>query len=79
MHIFINFKIFVFRNSLSRQTRDGNTCLHLCAMLNKSECMKCLLRIKPDIANIKNNEGQTAYDIALEKDYQFCAELVRLS
>jgi ankyrin repeat protein len=40
--------------------------------------MKCLLRIKPDIANIKNNEGQTAYDIALEKDYQLCAELVRL-
>ncbi|XP_045181837.2 arf-GAP with SH3 domain, ANK repeat and PH domain-containing protein 2-like isoform X2 [Mercenaria mercenaria] len=64
-------------NSLSRQTRDGNTCLHLCAMLNKSECMKCLLRTKPDIANIKNDAGVTAYDIAQENDYQLCAELAK--
>lgn len=64
-------------NSLSRQTRDGNTCLHLCSLLNKSECMKCLLRIKPDIANMKNNAGLTALDIAQEHDYQLCAELLK--
>jgi ankyrin repeat protein len=45
-------------------------------MLNKSECMKCVLRLKPDIANMKNSKGQTAYDIALENGFQFCAELV---
>ena len=70
---------FFFRNSLVRQTKDGNTPLHLCAQMNKSECMKLLLRTKPDIAHIKNNAGQTALDIAAEKNYQLCAELVSIS
>ncbi|XP_052272308.1 arf-GAP with SH3 domain, ANK repeat and PH domain-containing protein 2-like isoform X2 [Dreissena polymorpha] len=64
-------------NSLGRQTRDGNTCLHLCAMLNKAECMKCLLRTKPEIAHIKNSLGQTALDIANENSYQLCADLCK--
>jgi len=38
--------------------------------------MKCFLRTKPDIAHVKNNGGQTALDIALENDFQLCAELV---
>ena len=59
-----------------RQTKDGNTSLHLSAQMNQTECMKLLLRTKPDIAHIKNNEGQTALDIATEKGYQLCAELV---
>ena len=68
---------FVYRNSLVRQTKDGNTSLHLSAQMNQTECMKLLLRTKPDIAHIKNNEGHTALDIATEKGYQLCAELVR--
>ncbi|XP_052761554.1 arfGAP with SH3 domain, ANK repeat and PH domain-containing protein-like isoform X1 [Mya arenaria] len=64
-------------NSLGRQTRDGNTSLHLCAILNKTECMKCLLRTKPDIAHIKNKGGHTALDIALENNFQLCAELLK--
>ena len=62
-----------------RQTKDGNTSLHLCAQMNKAECMKLLLRTKPDIAHIKNSDGQTALDIATERNYQLCAELVSLT
>ncbi|KAL4217594.1 Arf-GAP with SH3 domain [Mactra antiquata] len=65
------------QNSLSRQTKDGDTCLHLCAKLNKLECMKCLLRIKPDIAHIKNKDALTAFDIAKQNNFQFCAELLK--
>jgi Arf-GAP/SH3 domain/ANK repeat/PH domain-containing protein len=56
---------------------DGNTALHLCAQLNKTECMKLLLRTRPDLANIENKAGKTPLDIARENRFELCTELVR--
>ncbi|KAL8610659.1 hypothetical protein ACOMHN_047228 [Nucella lapillus] len=63
--------------SLDKKTHDGNTALHLCAQLNKTECMKLLLRTRPDLANIENKAGKTPLDIAREAGYQLCTDLVK--
>lgn len=72
---------FIIQNSsissLDKTTKDGNTALHLCAQLNKSECMKLLLRTKPDMATLANKAGQTALEIAKENNHQLCAELLK--
>lgn len=68
--------IFPYRTSLGNKSRDGNTPLHLCAIENKTECMKLLLRTRPELAKIENSEGKTPLDIAKEKNNQLCAELV---
>ncbi|XP_062587717.1 arf-GAP with SH3 domain, ANK repeat and PH domain-containing protein 2-like isoform X3 [Saccostrea cucullata] len=71
---------FIIQNSLitslGNKTRDGNTPLHLCAIEDKTECMKLLLRTRPELAKIENAEGKTALDIAKEKNHQLCAELL---
>lgn len=41
--------------------------------------MKLLLRVKSDLVPVKNADGQTALDIALEEGHDSCAELIRLS
>jgi len=58
---------------------DGMTALHLCAAQNKAECMKLLLRTRPDLANIENTEGKTALDIANETSSPLCVDLVSIS
>ena len=35
--------------NLDRQTESGNTALHYCCIYEKQECLKLLLRGKPDI------------------------------
>ncbi|XP_061181259.1 arf-GAP with SH3 domain, ANK repeat and PH domain-containing protein 2-like isoform X3 [Saccostrea echinata] len=71
---------FIIQNSLitnlGNKTRDGNTPLHLCAIEDKTECMKLLLRTRPELAKIENAEGKTSLDIAKEKNHQLCAELL---
>lgn len=63
--------------SLDKKTNDGNTVLHLCAQLNKTECMKLLLRTRPDLANIENKAKQTPLEIAREAGHQLCMELLK--
>ncbi|XP_060068133.1 arfGAP with SH3 domain, ANK repeat and PH domain-containing protein-like [Ylistrum balloti] len=65
------------QDSLALKTLDGNTALHICALGNKSECMKLLLRTKPELANVENSDGKTALDIARENDFQLCADLLK--
>ena len=62
--------------SLDKKTHDGNTALHLCAQLNKTECMKLMLRTRPDLANIENKAGKTPLELARDAGNQLCAELV---
>ncbi|XP_068196350.1 arf-GAP with SH3 domain, ANK repeat and PH domain-containing protein 1a [Antennarius striatus] len=56
---------FLVQNSgnLDGQTEGGNTALHYCCLYNKPQCLKLLLRGKPDI-HITNQNGDTALDIA---------------
>lgn len=53
----------------------SNTALHLCALYDKVECMKLLLRSGAD-ANIRNSQNKTAMDIAQELGNISCQELV---
>lgn len=82
----------VFFESLSRQTFKknvfchfsdffsfcfSNTALHLCAIHDKAECMKLLLRSGAD-ASIRNVLDKTPLDIAKEKGHRSCEELVSM-
>ncbi|KAI8764674.1 arf-GAP with SH3 domain, ANK repeat and PH domain-containing protein 2 [Biomphalaria glabrata] len=62
--------------SLDKKTNSGDTALHLCSDLNSTECMKLLLRTRPDLAKIENNAGQTALDVARMRNFQTCVELL---
>jgi ankyrin repeat protein len=62
---------------LSRRAKNGNTALHLCAALDKPECMKLLLRSLPELVNYENHNGQTALEIAKSKKHELCVDLVR--
>lgn len=53
----------------------SNTALHLCALYDKSECMKLLLRSGADV-NIKNSQNKTPMDIVEELGHNTCHELV---
>ncbi|XP_049455228.1 arf-GAP with SH3 domain, ANK repeat and PH domain-containing protein 1a isoform X1 [Epinephelus fuscoguttatus] len=68
---------FLVQNSgnLDGQTDGGNTALHYCCLYNKSECVKLLLRGKPDIT-ITNQNGETALDIAQRLKNSQCEELL---
>lgn len=52
-----------------------DTALHLCALYDKAECMKLLLRSGAD-ANIRNSQNKTPMDIAQEFGNNTCQELV---
>lgn len=67
------------QDSLALKTLDGNTALHICALDNKAECMKLLLRTKPELANIENADGKTALDIARDNGFQLCSDLLQAS
>ncbi|GFN83111.1 ARF-GAP with sh3 domain, ank repeat and ph domain-containing protein 1 [Plakobranchus ocellatus] len=62
--------------SLDRKTCSGDTALHMCAQLNRTECMKLLLRTRPDLCTVENNAGQTALDVARSYSHQTCVELL---
>lgn len=52
-----------------------NTALHLCAMHDRQECMKLLLRSGVDY-ELKNEQGKTALTIAKETGHDACRELI---
>lgn len=54
-----------------------DTALHLCALYDKVECMKLLLRSGAD-ANIRNSHNKTPMDIAQDFGNPTCQELVRV-
>nr|XP_023024118.1 arfGAP with SH3 domain, ANK repeat and PH domain-containing protein [Leptinotarsa decemlineata] len=54
----------------------SNTALHLCALHDKVECMKLLLRSGAD-ATIRNSHNKTAMDIAQEMGNNTCQELLQ--
>lgn len=53
-----------------------NTALHLCALYDKVECMKLLLRSGAD-ASLRNSQNKTAMDIAQEMGNNTCQELLQ--
>ncbi|XP_062842347.1 arf-GAP with SH3 domain, ANK repeat and PH domain-containing protein 2 [Trichomycterus rosablanca] len=65
-------------NNMDAQTVKGNTALHYCCLHNKTECLKLLLRAKAN-AHIKNENGETALDIARRLKYTHCEELIQQS
>lgn len=61
-----------------KMSPDGNGCntaLHICALYDKVECMKLLLRSGAD-TSIRNSQDKTPMDIAQELDHYTCQELV---
>nr|CAB3222743.1 zinc finger protein ArfGAP-11 [Phallusia mammillata] len=60
---------------LNQKTSTGNTALHICAELNKTECMKLLLRSKAK-TDLVNNNGDTALAIAKQNNHLACVELL---
>jgi len=56
----------------------SNTALHLCAIHDKPECMKLLLRSGADFT-LKNGNDRTALEIAQEKGHKACEDLVSFS
>ncbi|XP_018578890.1 arfGAP with SH3 domain, ANK repeat and PH domain-containing protein isoform X2 [Anoplophora glabripennis] len=54
----------------------SNTALHLCALYDKVECMKLLLRSGAD-ANLRNSQNKTPMDIAQEMGNNSCQELLQ--
>ncbi|XP_055529296.1 arfGAP with SH3 domain, ANK repeat and PH domain-containing protein [Wyeomyia smithii] len=52
-----------------------NTALHLCALHDRRECMKLLLRSGCEF-DIKNSQNRTALDIAKEMGHEACKELI---
>ncbi|XP_076261981.1 arfGAP domain of ASAP isoform X2 [Rhynchophorus ferrugineus] len=59
-----------------QEISGSNTALHLCALYDKVECMKLLLRSGAD-ANIRNSQNKTAMDIAQELGNNTCQELLQ--
>ncbi|KAJ1527456.1 hypothetical protein ONE63_007433 [Megalurothrips usitatus] len=56
--------------------RGGNSALHLCAIHDKVECMKLLIRSGAD-PMLKNAMDKTALDLAQERGHLGCEELLR--
>ncbi|XP_033606485.1 arfGAP with SH3 domain, ANK repeat and PH domain-containing protein isoform X3 [Cryptotermes secundus] len=54
----------------------SNTALHLCALHDKAECMKLLLRSGAD-PTLRNAQDKTPLDIAQERGHHTCEELLR--
>ncbi|XP_069740504.1 arf-GAP with SH3 domain, ANK repeat and PH domain-containing protein 1 isoform X2 [Narcine bancroftii] len=61
--------------NLSKQTVKGNTAIHYSCLLNKTECLKLLLKAKVN-TTILNEDGETSMDIARRLKYQYCEDLL---
>ena len=69
---------------LNKQTTPGmmedngkDTALHLCALHDRRECMKLLLRSGADY-EIRDLQNRTPLEIAIEQEHDACKELVIL-
>lgn len=63
---------------LEKKTAEGNTALHYCALYNKTECLKLLLKAKAVLHTV-NSAGETALDIAKRLQHMQCVELLELA
>ncbi|XP_030641723.1 arf-GAP with SH3 domain, ANK repeat and PH domain-containing protein 3 isoform X2 [Chanos chanos] len=63
---------------LEKKTVEGNTALHYCALHNKAECLKLLLKGKAMLHSV-NSAGETALDIAKKLQHLQCVELLELA
>ncbi|XP_071963232.1 arf-GAP with SH3 domain, ANK repeat and PH domain-containing protein 2-like isoform X2 [Antedon mediterranea] len=68
---------FIVQNSrnLDVKMRDGNSPLHLCAIQDKQESMKLLLKAKANIS-MANDSGESALDLANRFHFWECKELL---
>merc|ERR1719323_390128 len=68
---------FLVQNScsLDRKTKEGNTPLYYCVIQNQPEAMRLLLRSGAS-ADLPNNNGKTPLNIARERGYHLCKELL---
>ncbi|XP_041961323.1 arf-GAP with SH3 domain, ANK repeat and PH domain-containing protein 3 [Alosa sapidissima] len=71
---------FLTQNSgcLEKRTVEGNTALHYCALHNKTECLKLLLKGKAVLTTV-NASGETALDVAKRLQHTHCIELLELA
>ncbi|KAL2076853.1 hypothetical protein ACEWY4_027551 [Coilia grayii] len=71
---------FLTQNSgcLEKKTMEGNTALHYCALHNKTECLKLLLKGKAGLSTV-NTAGETALDVAKRLQHAQCTELLELA
>ncbi|XP_062378617.1 arf-GAP with SH3 domain, ANK repeat and PH domain-containing protein 3 [Sardina pilchardus] len=71
---------FLTQNSgcLEKKTVEGNTALHYCALHNKTECLKLLLKGKAVLTTV-NSAGETALDMAKRLQHTHCIELLELA
>lgn len=69
------FKVLSCYNIILFKDFSLNTPLHLCAIYDKPECMKLLLRSGADPLR-KNALNQTPLEIVTEKRHEKCEELV---
>ncbi|XP_057200201.1 arf-GAP with SH3 domain, ANK repeat and PH domain-containing protein 3 isoform X2 [Triplophysa rosa] len=63
---------------LEKKTAEGNTALHYCALYNKSESLKLLLKAKAALHTV-NSAGETALNIAKRLQHTQCIELLELA
>lgn len=63
---------------LEKKTVEGNTALHYCAMYNKPESLKLLLKGKATLHTV-NTSGETALDVAKKLQHSQCVELLELA
>ncbi|XP_065224976.1 arfGAP with SH3 domain, ANK repeat and PH domain-containing protein [Planococcus citri] len=84
MGISLHLVDFLIQNmstvSLDKRTNNvngggSNTALHLCAIHDKPECMKLLLRSGAD-PNVRNGIDKTPLEIAQEKGHKNCEDLL---
>ena len=66
----------VTSQNLSHCDAGGQTALHVCALYQQTECMKLLLRVRPDLAEVENADQQTALDVARQLQNDTCVELL---
>ncbi|XP_026884758.2 arf-GAP with SH3 domain, ANK repeat and PH domain-containing protein 2 isoform X6 [Electrophorus electricus] len=76
-HTSLHMVDFLVHNctNLDAQTVKGNTALHYCCQHNKSQCLKLLLRAKVN-THLKNENRETALDVARRLRHAHCEELI---
>lgn len=72
------FHKFKLHNLLLLQNRQGETCLHLAAALNKGKILMELLHYGAD-SNAVDQNGDTALHVAVKKNYEECVATLLLN
>ncbi|XP_006145212.1 arf-GAP with SH3 domain, ANK repeat and PH domain-containing protein 3 isoform X1 [Tupaia chinensis] len=68
---------FIIQNGghLDAKAADGNTALHYAALCNQPDCLRLLLKGRASTGTV-NEAGETALDIARQKQHKECEELL---